>query len=233
LECSQACGIAATQLAKHWGAQVISVVSNAQQFQIINAKFNSSTTLSTASVTPITPASPSAIKQQLLSVPTVTVIDASQTAAVDAVLDQTGHMGADCILYIPAQSFASFVDSDRARNSEERISLPDFPKITDFLVALGVFGRMVCTSAPRKLEDEDVTALFFKSASLSFVFEQAWLHSPQLGRLAHVMSEILSFVSTDILKVESVNVFRMSEADRIVDTLRSQPSHVAVVTPNL
>jgi NADPH:quinone reductase-like Zn-dependent oxidoreductase len=104
-------------------------------------------------------------------------------AMLAQILEETGHVGVDCILE---------ADSFYGDNSTE------FKRI--MLECLGTNGKYITTRRNLQLDPGESQRLALKGASLSFVFEQTWILSPsKQGQYLHIMNELLRFLADGTL----------------------------------
>ena len=119
------------------------------------------------------------------------------------VLDETNGIGVDCILDIPP-SKRPFIRSEDEKVDEAIVS---YVTQRDMISCLAAGGRWITGRASLQLDPPESEVLFFKGASLSFLFNH-WLLCPsQLGRFHHVVKKALEMIeSGDItLDVEVID----------------------------
>eukprot|EP01117_Protostelium_nocturnum_P012705 TRINITY_DN4688_c0_g1_i1.p1 TRINITY_DN4688_c0_g1~~TRINITY_DN4688_c0_g1_i1.p1 ORF type:complete len:333 (-),score=109.19 TRINITY_DN4688_c0_g1_i1:7-1005(-) len=111
------------------------------------------------------------------------VIDTTKENILEVIMSETGGIGVDFIL-----------DTRHASEGEK-------PSLFELFKCLGVNGHIVLHRNNLTLDPPDSQLLRFKSCSVSFLFEQAWiLSNSQQGRYLHMMQDIYNKLSSGELK---------------------------------
>ncbi|XP_065838110.1 quinone oxidoreductase-like protein 1 [Oscarella lobularis] len=194
-------GTVAIQLAQLWGAKVIATASNHEEAEYL----------------------------EKMKPPPACIINLSKTRSfVENCLAETGGLGADCIidqgvdLFQSGERYSEIVLT--ALSHEVGTVTGERRRITkhDAISALAVGGKWITSMSQLQLDPPDSQFLSMKSASVSFVFEHAWMLSArQHGKYMHILEDLADKLNKDILKPMIHHTVSLLDACSELSTLSS------------
>jgi hypothetical protein len=97
---------------------------------------------------------------------------------------------------------------------------------------LSVHGHWASFDPELQLDPAEFKALRKKNATLSTVFEAAWLLAPlQQGKLLHILAEVLDLVAREQLVIPMRPAFEMSRIGDAFDQMTQKHFGAVVVVP--
>lgn len=131
-------------------------------------------------------------------------VDSKSATLVGSVMEETGKLGVNIIIDNGVRQ--SFAEDDK------RVSHV-LPTKHDIISCLAVGGRWVTSQYDLQLDPPNSLQLYFRSASLSFVFDQSWtMSSAQQGRWLHIVEDIVKRLETSSLKAHISHLLPFSQA---------------------
>lgn len=87
------------------------------------------------------------------------------------------------------------------------------PTKHDIISCLAVGGRWVTSQHDLQLDPPNSLQLFFRSASLSFLFDQSWtMSAAQQGRWLHVVEDIMKHLESSSIKPHVARLLPFAQA---------------------
>ncbi|PVD28102.1 hypothetical protein C0Q70_10684 [Pomacea canaliculata] len=175
-------GSIAVQLAKLWGAKVLSTYSTVAEKQYLES----------------------------FQPPLAQVLELSQrsTLLVSSVMEETGGTGVDCVV---DNGVRLFTNEDDVAMLGEKSKYPK-PHKHDILSCLGFSGKWVTSHPDLQLDPPDCQQLFLRNASLNFLFPPAWtLMYAQHGRYQHILKDIMDKIDKGHLRCKIVQIVTLDE----------------------
>jgi len=140
------------------------------------------------------------------------IVDLNSEHLVDAVVEETGGLGVDYLL-----ETADFSVTMKKYNISSR----------ELIKCLGVHSHWI-TSSYLQLDPYDSRQLFLKGASISFLFEHAWLLSPsQQGRLLHILADLMQKLTAKEIRCHIAQTFPL---ENITDAIAAFETNLVGAT---
>ncbi|KAL5009818.1 hypothetical protein ScPMuIL_012123 [Solemya velum] len=190
LDGATAFGSIAIQLARMWGAKIITTVSSKEEKNYLE-----SLPFSVAQIIEVS------VKNNIL---------------VSSVMEETGGVGVDVVLDNGARQFST--EEDIILMSE-KYKFP-VPHKHDIISCLAVSGKWITSQFGLQLDPPDSQQLFLRGASLCFLFDQVWtLSYAQQGRYQHVLHDAVDKLHGGLVKVKIAKTVSMDEVVEVMKNL--------------
>jgi len=122
----------------------------------------------------------------------VRIIDTRNENVATSISEETGGLGVDFIC-----DNGEITNSKRSQDAKPT-SLTKY----DLLRSLAVHGHWITSSSSVQIDPPDASILQLKNASVSFLFEQAWVNAnSQQGRYLHILTEALGKLESKEISV--------------------------------
>jgi NADPH:quinone reductase-like Zn-dependent oxidoreductase len=176
-------GYLTIQTAQAWGAKVLSTYKTLSERQFLES----------------------------IKPPVAQLIELTQRTNIlaSSVMEETGGIGVDCIVDKGVRLFTSEEDKDLMG---ER-NLRTIPHKHDIISCLGFSGKWITSQPNLQLDPPDSQQLFFRGASVSFLFPPAWtLMRSQHGRYQHILRDLIDRLGNGEIKCNDVLPFSLDKA---------------------
>lgn len=178
-------GTAVIQIARLWGAKVITTVSSTAEKSYLEALLPS-----VCHIVELGQRSNSSI-------------------LVSSVMEETGGLGVDVIIDNGVKMYTN--EEDCNLPSERRKFTT--PHKHDVISCLGIAGKWVTSQSDLQLDPPDSHLLFMRGASVNFLFDGAWtLSYAQQGRYQHILHDAIDKLDRGNVKCKIVNTVSIDDA---------------------
>lgn len=168
-------GTAAIQVARLWGAKVITTVNSIAEKSYLDGL--------------------------LPSVGHIIEVGASSNILVSSVMEETGGLGVDVVIDNGVKMYTNEEDSNLP--SERRRFTT--PHKHDIISCLGIAGKWVTCQSDLQLDPPDSELLYLRGASVNFLFDAAWtLSYAQQGRYQHILHDAIDKLDRGNIKCKVV-----------------------------
>ncbi|ESO89238.1 hypothetical protein LOTGIDRAFT_210251 [Lottia gigantea] len=132
--------------------------------------------------------------------------------------EETGGIGLNCII---DNGVRLFTDDEDITLCNEVYKYP-LPHKHDVISCLGFSGRWITSKSDLQLDPPDCQQLFYRGASLSFLFHHSWiLTNCQQGKYQHVLKDSMKKIADGIIKCKITETVKF---DNVMSVLKNLPN---------
>ncbi|XP_070569120.1 quinone oxidoreductase-like protein 1 isoform X1 [Ptychodera flava] len=196
------------QLAQLWGAKVIATAATQEEKLLLER-----------------------MKPELAHVIDMSV--KGKNILLNSCLEETGGLGVDIIIDNGVKLYPAEEDDNTSASPARKKSAENqHPSKHELVMSLAVGGRWVTSQHNLQLDPPESQVLFYKAASLSFLFYSFWtLSSGQQGRYLHILKDIVNKVANGTLKPNISKTVTLEEVCDLYPVL-NQPLTGKIVMTN-
>nr|XP_006811488.1 PREDICTED: quinone oxidoreductase-like protein 1-like [Saccoglossus kowalevskii] len=147
----------------------------------------------------------------------IDLIGGKKNALLNSCLEETGGLGVDVIID-NGVSMHMYEDENITGSPAKSKKDKHLPSKHEIIMSLGVGGRWITSQNNLQLDPPDSQLLYFKGASVSFLFDSFWtLSSGQQGRYQHILKDIINKVANGTLRP---NISQKLPLEKVPDMYR-------------